>query len=113
LEALEVLALLQSAPGTAWSAKQVSEELRSSRVAAETTLGTLVGHRLVARNQDKFVFSPATAQLAEQTRRALACYKEKRTAVITAIFSAPTPAIRSFAEAFNLKLDKKKDKPDG
>jgi DNA-binding MarR family transcriptional regulator len=109
LETLEVLALLQSMPARAWSTKQVSDELRSSPVAVETALSALVGHRLVAREGDQFSFRPASSELDESTRRLLTCYREKRTGVIAAIFSGPTPAILSFAEAFNIK----KDKPDG
>ena len=84
--------------------------MRSSTFAAETALGTLVGHGLVARDQDQFSFRPGSAELEAQTRRLLACYKEKRTGVIAAIFSTPTSAaILSFAEAFKIK----KDKPGG
>jgi hypothetical protein len=110
LETLEVLALLQSRPGKTWSAKQVSDEMRSSPLAAETALATLAGHGLIARVQSEFSFPPASAELQKQTRRLLACYREKRTGVIAAIFSTPTSAaILSFAEAFKMK----KDKPDG
>jgi len=104
-----VLALLQSTPGRSWSAKQVSDQMRSSPVAAETALATLVGHGLVAREGAEFTFRPARAELEEQTRRLVACYKDKRTGVIAAIFSSPAPAILSFAEAFKIK----KGNPDG
>ena len=109
LETLEVLALLHSTPGRSWSAKQVSDEMRSSPVAAETALAALVAHGLIAREGAEFSFRPTRAELAEQTRRLLACYKDKRTGVIAAIFAAPRPAILSFAEAFKIK----KGKPDG
>jgi hypothetical protein len=109
LETLEVLALLHSTPGRSWSAKQVSDEMRSSPIAAETALGTLLGHGLVARDAGGFSFRPARPDLEEQIRRLLACYKDKRTGVIAAIFSAPAPAILSFAEAFKIK----KGKSDG
>lgn len=120
LETLEVLALLQGTPGKAWSAREVSDELRSAPHGAATALATLVGHGLVARNEDRFSFRPASLELEQQTLRVLACYKEKRTGVIAAIFAGPSSAIRSFAEAFNIKKDrskkdksKKDDEPDG
>jgi hypothetical protein len=37
------------------------------------------------------------------TRRLAACYRERRTTVITLIFSRPADAVRSFANAFKLK----------
>jgi DNA-binding IclR family transcriptional regulator len=108
LETLDVLALLHADPAKAWSVKQVSDELRSSPSAVDTVLATLVAHGLVARDADRYVFRPRNAELEAQTRRLLACYKERRTGVIAAIFSAPTSAIRSFADAFHIKR-----KPDG
>jgi hypothetical protein len=87
LETLEVLALLQSTPGKSWSEKEVSDALRSSPLAAATALATLTGHGLIARDEHHFVFRPASPALEHQTRRLLACYKEKRTGVIAAIFA--------------------------
>ena len=109
LETLEVLALLQGTAGRTWTATQVSDELRSSPHTADAALAGLVGHGLVARNKDVYLFDPSSVDLEEQSRRVVACYREKRTAVIAAIFSAPSPAIRSFADAFTLK----KGKSDG
>jgi hypothetical protein len=37
------------------------------------------------------------------TRHLATCYREKRTAIITLIFSRPADAVRGFANAFKLK----------
>jgi hypothetical protein len=64
---------------------------------------------LVAATAGAYRFHAATRELEEKTRRLADCYRERRTAVITAIFSGPRDAVRSFAEAFRLK----KDRSDG
>jgi hypothetical protein len=103
LETLDVLLLLQSAPARTWTVTQVSDEMRSSPLAAETTLEALALRGLVEKRGDAFAFHPRDAQLLDKTARLAACYREKRTAVITAIFSRPNDAVRSFAEAFRFK----------
>jgi hypothetical protein len=103
LETLDVLLLLQSTPTRAWTVRQVSDELRSAPQAVESTLQGLLGRGLLAKDGEAFVFRPSSAELEEITSRLAACYREKRTAVITAIFSKPNEAVRSFAEAFRLK----------
>jgi hypothetical protein len=84
-----VLALLHATPGKTWSEREVSDALRSSPLAAAAALATLAGHGLIARDEYQFLFRPASVELEQQTRRLLACYKEKRTGVIAAIFAAP------------------------
>ena len=103
LETLDALLLLQSTPGRTWTVRQLSDEMRSSPLAVENTVGALLSHGLLAEENDAFVFRPRNEQLQEMTSRLAACYREKRTAVITAIFSRPNEAVRSFAEAFRLK----------
>ena len=103
LETLDVLLLLQAAPGRTWTVRQLSDELRSSPLAVEDSLGKLLGRGLLAEQGGAFVFRPRDTRSEEMTLRLAACYREKRTAVITTIFSKPNEAVRSFAEAFRLK----------
>ncbi len=103
LETLDVLLLLQSARSRAWTVRQVSDEMRSSPLAVESALQTLHSQGLLGKDDDTFVFRPRNAELDEKTSRLAACYREKRTAVITIIFSRPNEAVRSFAEAFRIK----------
>jgi hypothetical protein len=103
LETLDVLLLLQSSRPRAWTARQVSDEMRSSPLAVESALQALLGRGLLATDGTAFSFHPRSADLDEKTSRLAACYREKRTAVISTIFSKPNEAVRSFAEAFRLK----------
>jgi hypothetical protein len=103
LETLDVLLLLQSTPARLWTARHVSDELRSSPEAVQKTLQHLRERGLLAQEGDGFIFKPATPELAESTIRLAACARERRTAVITAIFAQPGEAIRTFAEAFRFK----------
>ena len=103
LETLDVLLLLQATPARTWTVSQVSDEMRSSPLAAETALETLALRGLVEKRDNVFAFHPRDAQLLDKTTRLAAFYREKRTAVITAIFSRPNDAVRGFAEAFRFK----------
>lgn len=103
LETLDLLLLLQSNAARVWTVQQLSNEMRSSRLATESALGMLLRHGLVAKDGDTFRFRPLTPELDQTTQRLAACYRERRTAVIAAIFSRPSEAVRSFAEAFRIK----------
>lgn len=103
LETLDVLVLLQNARSRTWTVRQVSDEMRSSPLAVESALQTLHDRGLLATHDETFVFRPRHADLEEKASRLAAIYREKRTAVIAAIFSKPNEAVRSFAEAFRIK----------
>ena len=58
---------------------------------------------LLAKEGDSFVFRPRSAELEQRAMSLAACARERRTAVITAIFSGPSVAVRTFADAFRFK----------
>jgi DNA-binding MarR family transcriptional regulator len=103
LGTLEILFLLSATPGRSWTIQQISDEMRSSTLAVESSLAVLVDRGLVSRNEDGYLFQPRTIELENRTRELVACYREKRAAVITTIFARPAEAVRSFAEAFRIK----------
>ena len=103
LGTLEILLLLQSSAGRAWTVKQISDEMRSSPLAAESSLDVLTVRGLVSLIADGYLFRPRTADLESKTRGLAALYQERRAAVITIIFSRRGDAVRSFAEAFRIK----------
>jgi hypothetical protein len=103
LETLDVLLRLQSAPERSWTIRQISDEMRSSPLAIESALESLLRHGLLEKDGTSFRFRPRDAALEDKTSRLAACYRERRTAVITTIFSKPNEAIRGFAEAFRFK----------
>jgi hypothetical protein len=89
LGTLDVLVLLQSTPTKLWTAWQVSDELRSSVIAVQKALLRLKDHGLLVQDRDAFIFLPQTEELQRSAARLAACVRERRTAVITAIFSRP------------------------
>jgi DNA-binding MarR family transcriptional regulator len=103
LETLEVLRTLHADPTRSWTTADLSDHLRSSVMAAELVLERLVDRGLVRRERSTYRFEARTEDLQKAVRDLLACYRERRTAVITAIFSRPTTAIQSFADAFRIK----------
>lgn len=102
LGTLEVLLLLQSDPAKKRSAREISDELRSSPLAVQLSLDVLCASGLASVAADGYCFQPRTAQLEEMSRRLSSCYRERRAAVIAVIFSRPGDAVRSFAEAFRI-----------
>lgn len=107
LETLDVLVLMQADRERSWTAAELSGQMRSSRLAIETALTTLITRGLVAQENDRYSFRPHTPEQESRTTRLVACYREKRTAVISFIFSAPNEAVRSFADAFRITKGKK------
>lgn len=81
----------------------MSGHLRSSPAASGTVLDRLVSSGLAERTGDAYVYRPRRADLADKVARLIACNRERRTAVITAIFTRPSDALRSFADAFRIK----------
>lgn len=103
LETLDLLLLLQAKSGRTWSARQLSDEMRSSPLATESALGTLLAHGIIVTENNCYLFRPSGPELEEKIRRLADCYRTRRTAVIALIFSRPSDAARSFAAAFRLK----------
>jgi hypothetical protein len=93
LETLDVLLVLSADATRTWSEQELRQEMRSSPLAVEMALRELSSKDLVREQDGKFRFFPSTPELAEMTRRLAACYRDKRTAIITLIYSrAPGPA---------------------
>lgn len=103
LETLEALLLLAADSQRSWSPTELHTEMRSSPLAVDMALRQLVEQGLVREQAGTFRYAPVTSDLDSQTRRLSACYRDKRTAVITVVYSRPPDAIRSFADAFRLK----------
>ena len=87
LETLHVLLLLHATESRTWTIRDVSLERRSSLYGTEMSLGVLVEHGLVAREDDVYWFSARTPELASRTAALADCYRTHPTAVIALIFS--------------------------
>jgi hypothetical protein len=103
IETLEVLVLLHSDPSRQWTIQELSTHMRSSPIASRIAIDRLVAIGLVAERANGYAFQPKTAELHQHVSNLVGCYREKRTAVVAAIFSRPSDAVRSFADAFRIK----------
>ena len=106
---LEALLLLRSRRDREWTAEDVSRSLYTTAEMATEQLSELHGRGLVARKEDsgaRFQYWPATPELEAQVARLETMYRERRVAVITAIYSQPVDKVRTFADAFRLRKDK-------
>lgn len=109
VEQLEILLLLRDAPEADWSAKRVSDEIRTSERSAEERLAALEASGLVdsrPNHSDRvFRFSPASDSLRATVERLAAAYSERRYTVIDLIFSKPIDKLRVYADAFRFRKD--------
>ena len=106
---LEALLLLRSGREREWTAEDVSRSLYTTAEMATEQLAELHARGLVARKEDsgvRFQYWPATPELDAQVGRLDTTYRERRVAVITAIYSQPVDKVRTFADAFRLRKDK-------
>lgn len=111
VEQLEILLLLQRTPNRQWRAEEVSKELATSRYAAEGRLMDLAARGLISGRQhdDELLFLyEAGGSEAETIVELARVYAERRTSVITMIFSKPQDSITSFADAFRLRTPPEK-----
>ena len=102
LETLDLLLLLQSSERR-WTVPQLKTEMRSSKMSVELGLGILCARELVVKEGDTYLFRPKSPALEKMTRELAAHYPERRAAVIEAIYSRPSEAVRGFAAAFRIK----------
>ncbi len=106
VEQLEILLLLKRSAPREWTADEVSREISTSRYAAEARLMDLRARAVVAMREDGqvlwFRYDPATPDDALVGQLA-AVYAERRTSIITMIFSKPSDSVSSFADAFRLR----------
>jgi hypothetical protein len=104
----ELLLLLRGDPSRAWTPQDAGRALYASADAIAIQMAELQSRRLLAAGvgDRTFVYRPENAELARQVDRLADLYRERRVAVITAIYAKPTDKLRSFADAFRLRKDK-------
>jgi hypothetical protein len=105
---LELLLLLRSDTSRSWTAEEAGKALYASPQAISLLMDSLKAKRLFATegSQQLLVYRPETDELARLVDELADVYRERRVAVITAIYSKPSDKIRSFADSFRLRKDK-------
>ena len=105
---LEVLLLIASEPGRAWTVKDLAELLRIDPTWVDSQLRAMAARGLVAQQPDSaaFRFEPRSAELSQALDELAKTYADRRVTVIGLIFAKPIDKIRSFADAFRIRKDK-------
>jgi hypothetical protein len=105
---LELLLLLRSEAGKQWTAEQAGQALYSAADVTALQMADLQQKRLLAPGAaaGTFVYRPESADLTLLVDRLADLYRERRVAVITAVYTKPIDKIRSFADAFRLRKEK-------
>jgi hypothetical protein len=105
---LEVLLLVRAAAGKPHTAETVGQALRIDPGWAEAELARLRGDGFLIGAEDvpgAYCYSPASTRLRSEVDALAEAFSTHRVSVITLIFSPPSDAIDSFADAFKFRKD--------
>ena len=106
VEQIEILAVMQNAPGREWTAHDLYQVLRSSdrsiarRLAEFARVGLLVE---IAGEPPKYRYQPREAALEVPAAEAVQAYRERPVLVIETIFNPGDDSAQSFADAFRIR----------
>jgi hypothetical protein len=105
---VELLILLTERREACWTPEEVARELRVEPAWAVSELARFASLGLVSETSATppvYRYGFRTADLETSVRDLIAMYRERRVSVIDLIYSRPSEAIRSFADAFRLRKD--------
>jgi hypothetical protein len=104
---LEILLVLQRTAPDAWSAEELSAELRIEQAWAAEQLERLRERQLLARlpGPGSYRFEPATPELMKAVQSLAACYADRRVSVVALLYSRASDQIRGFAGAFRIRRE--------
>ncbi|HEV2209819.1 MAG TPA: hypothetical protein VG167_13655 [Verrucomicrobiae bacterium] len=106
VEQVEMLCLFQKQPAKIWTVAEVFRIIQSSEKSVSQCLETFArAGLLVARTNGTYEFTPNTPELAQAVAELAAAYRERRVAVVEAIYGQPTDAVKDFANAFRLRKE--------
>lgn len=107
---LELLLLLHGDATKTWSAAEAALKLCTAAEMTATLLAELTQRGLltvVGAPELRYSYAPRTKQLAQLVSALAQLYHERRVTVITLIYAQPVDKLRSFADAFRIRQDKK------
>jgi hypothetical protein len=107
LAQLETVLLLHRDPQRHWTADQLARELYISAEMCRGICSDLERRRLVARGAapESYCYSVADPDVDLLVGQLAKAYRERRVAVITAIYSGPVNKVQTFADAFRLRRE--------
>jgi hypothetical protein len=105
---LELLLLLRSEAGKQWTAEEAGKALYSAADVTALQMADLQQKRLLAPGTatGTFHYRPEPPDVARLVDRLADLYRQRRVAVITAVYTKPIDKIKSFADAFRLRKEK-------
>jgi DNA-binding transcriptional regulator PaaX len=113
-EELEILLLLRRKEGQAFSVAGVAKELGASNEDCRAALQNLERQGLLASAEEppRFRYAPSDSVLAQRVEELAAAYQDQRILVVqmmsgNAVARVRTAAIRTFADAFRLRGQKR------
>ena len=108
VEELRVLLLLHERSEREWTLTEINNELRSTAASIEKRVRDLIGKRVLAPDSlhgDKIHFVPFSVEVEELVMVLAGHFRVRPYKVIDLIFSKPSSAIQSFADAFRFKKE--------
>jgi hypothetical protein len=107
---LEVLLLLNAAPGRSWRMQEISQRLYLTEAAASESLERFVAQHLLLREGEaeptpSYRYGPDDVA-ADAVTQLAGLYAHWRVRIIEYIYSRPSDSVQSFAHAFKIKGDK-------
>jgi hypothetical protein len=107
LAQLETLLVLQRDSKRAWTADELARELYITADMCRGICADLVNRRLVifGDSPDRYRYAPADPKVDQLVGQLAQFYRERRVAVITAIYSGPVNKVQTFADAFRLRRE--------
>ena len=93
----------------AWTASDIATELRATESAIELRLNDLTTRGLSTRTDSGTYQYESSERFEEAVKELADIYRSRRTSVIQTIFSGPSDAVRSFADAFKLGPEEEDD----
>lgn len=105
VELLEVLLLLHRKPAKAWSAREVTEALRSTDSSIDNRLLCLERRGFVEEKDALFRFAPKTSELGAKVDALADAYLTYRIRVVEEIYGSRAHSLSPFADAFKIRRE--------
>jgi hypothetical protein len=103
---LELLMLLKSEPGRAWTRQELVEKLRGSDPIVVQGVGALLAGGLVATEEGGTVrYAPASPEIERLVEETVRQYAKRPDAVRRIIVFAGQTGLQAFSDAFKLRGD--------
>lgn len=113
VEQLEMIVLMRQHKDKSWTARSISDELRTSAASVSNRFTVLRSIGIIEANEDSisFTYRPKTPELERLIDDLVETYKVRKHTVLQLIFS-PMKRARNFADAFVIGSDPKKNEDE-